>query len=301
MLTELEEFKKLKTQFPKEGTDNGGNENCEWTDHMVDSKNCYWCFDGAEAQDCLYSYCDWRAVGCIDTLWNGICEFCYETSDSIESSNCNFSQYLARSYNMDYCFRCTDCHDCFGCVNLSNKDHCIFNVQYTDEEYDKKVLELKKEKPDVILAQVKEIGLKFPLIQSNFSDNTNSDYVDYVYNSQNSYYCFDSQRANDCYYLSNTNDCSDSVDCNMVNKLEHSLECVDCFECYNCSFCQDCSRCFDSAFLHLCVDCHNCFMCSHLAHAKFCILNVQYTQEEYEQKIKEIKNSLGLKFARATN
>jgi hypothetical protein len=51
-------------------------------------------------------------------------------------------------YNLKSCFNCWDeardleycvysisCHDCFGCVGLYKKQYCIFNKQYTKEEY----------------------------------------------------------------------------------------------------------------------------------------------------------------------
>ena len=35
------------------------------------------------------------------------------------------------------------CSNCFGCTNLRNKQNCIFNVEYTKEEYNKKLDEAK--------------------------------------------------------------------------------------------------------------------------------------------------------------
>jgi ribosomal protein L29 len=197
---------------------------------------------------------------------------------------------------MQYCFDCGSSHDCFGCCHLNNKEFCIFNVQYTEEEYAAKLAELKKQSPEEILKQVGELRKKFPKIQSNFRDNTNSDYVDYVYKSQNAYYCFDSNSLEDCGYLSNTNDCKDSWDCNQANKLEHCAECVDSFECYNCYGAEKSDRCYDSMFIYNCEDSSNLFMCSNLSNAKHCILNVQYTPEEYAAKVAELKNQLGLGF-----
>jgi hypothetical protein len=290
----LKEFEALKTKFPRLGQTGVGNENCDWTDHVRSGKNCYWSFDSAEIQDCLYSYFDWKVTSSIDTQWSAFCERCYELSDSIESSDCYFSGYLAQSYDLQYCFRCTSSHDCFGCVNLHNKEFCIFNVQHTEDEYRAKLPELKKMKPDDVLKKLKELTLKFPTIQSNFVDNQNSDYVDYVNKSTNAYYCFDCNILEDCGYMSNSNECKDCWDGTMAFKLEHCCETVDCEECYNCYGTQDSVRCFDSSYLYGCVDCNNCFMCVNLANAKYCILNVQYTPEEYKKKVAEIKQAQNL-------
>jgi hypothetical protein len=43
---------------------------------------------------------------------------------------------------------CTNCHsssDLFGCVGLRKKQYCILNKQYTKEEYEKLVAEIKKQ------------------------------------------------------------------------------------------------------------------------------------------------------------
>lgn len=297
MATALEDYQALKRRFPRQGTENVNCDNCDWTDRMVNSVNCYWCFDGSDIQESMYSFSEWKVVGCVDTLWNALCERCYEVSDSIESTDCSFCQYIAQCYNMQYCFDCGSSHDCFGCCDLSNKEFCIFNIQYTEEEYHAKVAELKKKSPEEILNQVAELRLKFPVRHSNFSDNTNSEYVDYVYKSKDAYYCFDCNLLEDCGYVSNSNECKDSWDCGPETlKSEHCAESVDSSECYNCYEAQDCHRCYDSSYVYKCVDSNNLFMCSNLSNAKYCILNVQYSPEEYKTKVAEIKNQLGLKF-----
>jgi hypothetical protein len=37
-----------------------------------------------------------------------------------------------------------------------------------------------------------------------------------------------------------------------------------------------------------CDACKNCFGCTGLKHKEYCILNKQYTPEEYEQKVSKI-------------
>ena len=41
----------------------------------------------------------------------------------------------AESRDLEYCSYCVGSSDCFGCVSLSKKQYCIFNKQYTKEEY----------------------------------------------------------------------------------------------------------------------------------------------------------------------
>ena len=58
--------------------------------------------------------------------------------------------------------------------------------------------------------------------------------------------------------------------------IEHSYNCRSC---YYSSGLTDCTFCYD------CKGCSNCFMCANLRQKKYCILNKQYTKEEYEKII----------------
>jgi hypothetical protein len=50
-----------------------------------------------------------------------------------------FCDKTSASNDMQYCDYCFQCHDCFGCVGLRHKQYCVFNKQYTKEEYEKLV------------------------------------------------------------------------------------------------------------------------------------------------------------------
>ena len=62
-------------------------------------------------------------------------------------------------------------------------------------------------------------------------------------------------------------------DCNFV------YDSVNCFSCHKCDQCIECTQC---------VNCRNCAFCVGLTDAQFQILNVQYTEEEYNAKLKEL-------------
>jgi len=65
-----------------------------------------------------------------------------------------------------YCNYCFKCQDCFGCVGLTNKQYCIFNKQYTKEEYEMLV-------PNIIerMKQDKEWGEFVPMSSSGMPYN----------------------------------------------------------------------------------------------------------------------------------
>lgn len=55
---------------------------------------------------------------------------------------------IGESHNLLYCMETKYCNNCFGCVNLYQKDYCIFNKQYTKEEYEIIVPKLIQELED---------------------------------------------------------------------------------------------------------------------------------------------------------
>ncbi len=47
------------------------------------------------------------------------------------------------SYNMEYCINCHNSSNLFGCVGLRKKQYCIFNKQYSKEEYEELVPKIR--------------------------------------------------------------------------------------------------------------------------------------------------------------
>jgi hypothetical protein len=52
------------------------------------------------------------------------------------------SLFCRNSSNVYYSKWCQNCHNIFGCVWLANKKYCIFNKQYSPEEYSHRMTEI---------------------------------------------------------------------------------------------------------------------------------------------------------------
>lgn len=291
----LKEYEALKKRFPRLGTGGDNNTNCPYSDEVYNSTNSFYVFNSGAIDNCFYVYDGAKETSDMDCYFNFQTEQCLESMDSAECNNIHYS-VAVRSYNLDFCHTCFDCHDCFGCVNLQRKSYCIYNVQHTEEEYKGKLKELKKTPKEEILKKVGELRIKFPRLHSFYNESENSEYCDYSYYNNNCYYCFDCAHNENCYYMMcsyRNNNCFDAL---YTVDSEYSAEIIDSATCYGSYNIQHSARCYDSYFLHHCSDCNDCFGCVDLAHKKYCILNVQYTKEEYQKKLTELKESLGLKF-----
>lgn len=136
-------------------------------DFIENSKNCLDCYDMNESQDCRYVIVGVQVKDNYDCSNMYIKpELCYETLGTIEVYNCAYSLFVFHSQNLLYCEYCFHCKDCFGCVGLKRKQYCIFNTQYSKEEYEKLV-------PQIIEGMEKrgEWGFYFPPALSPFGYN----------------------------------------------------------------------------------------------------------------------------------
>lgn len=60
---------------------------------------------------------------------------CYYTSVALNAHNVKFSFVADYSQDCEYIVNCYSCENCFGCVGLNRKKFCIFNKQYSEEDY----------------------------------------------------------------------------------------------------------------------------------------------------------------------
>jgi len=142
------------------------SENCTG-DYIENSQNCLDCYDMTESQDCRYVQ-----VGV--TLKDGYdssniyvnTELCYQTLGTIEAYNVAYCLFVFNCQRMLYCEQCYSCSDCFACVGLMRRKYCIFNKQYSKEDYEALV-------PKIIehMKKTKEWGQFFPPSLSPFGYN----------------------------------------------------------------------------------------------------------------------------------
>lgn len=143
---QLEEMlEQVKKQVPRLNVHQLNNENTTG-DYVYNSKNASGCFDVKDLEDC--GYCDNSVAlkDCYDmsnSYYNS--ELNYEVMSEMNLVNCNFCVTCFDSSNLDHCELVYNSHDCFGCFTMKNAQYCIFNEQYSKEEYFKKVEQIKKE------------------------------------------------------------------------------------------------------------------------------------------------------------
>lgn len=118
-------------------------ENCTG-DAVYNSKNAQDCYNANRLHDCRYVLNSVDVKDTYDMYAYGETELGYEVVTMMNCYNVKFCLYIPNSDNMEYCDTCWSCHFCFGCIGLQNKSYCIFNKQYTREEYEELVPRIKE-------------------------------------------------------------------------------------------------------------------------------------------------------------
>lgn len=279
----FQELNKLISSFPKLPGHVFDSEDCYFCDYVYWSKNARYCFDLAKSSDCLYVYDSILCANCVDCDYAAECELCYESENPFKCFNCNYISDCANLNDSFYCIDCANGRHLFGCLHLRNKSFCIFNRQFTEAEYEEKVSKLKGLPAEKILRFLSEMEKSYPRTQTFSGSNINTEYGNYIYQNKNCYLCFDAYKNEESAYLY---DCANNAAClNMTYSYESNLsyELVDCDRMFNSNFAVFCDNCRDSQYLFRCINCKDCLGCVYLKHKQYCILNRQFTKEEYDK------------------
>ena len=146
--------------------DGNGNDNVTG-DHIVHCRNCIECYDSGDLEDCGYLIFSFKSKDCYDghvVVENS--ELCYGTIATIGQYNTQFTFISFYSKNSQYIDHCQHCEDCFGCSGLKKQKFCIFNKQYSENEY--KALKAKIVKH---MEKTGEWGQQLPAALSPFGYN----------------------------------------------------------------------------------------------------------------------------------
>lgn len=172
------EFNELVLKYPRRYAINFKSVNCTG-DLTTYSKNSRNCFVTKGSEDCAYT--DFAGDSnnqnkdCFDiTLTAGVSE-CYECVVGDHSQLNLFALFSVKSQDIRYTQHCHNCKHCFGCVGLRNANYCIFNKQYTKEEYEQlvpKIIEQMNNMPYVDkMGNVYKYGEFYPIELSPFDYN----------------------------------------------------------------------------------------------------------------------------------
>ncbi|NOS67975.1 MAG: hypothetical protein HOO67_06490 [Candidatus Peribacteraceae bacterium] len=251
----------------------GWNQNCHMcfcTDHSEKSMYCQDCYYAKHTLDCAHSYNLELCYECTD------CSDCYNVRNAQQSANCSDSAYL---------YDCLGCRNCTGCVGLRQKEYCYLNEQLTKDAYEERLKSVFDE------PAYKKLLAAHPRKAMIGLQNERS-FGNYLLNCKNAQACYDCNGMEDSKFCTNMK--GGGKDCYDVYRWGHPAEL--CYECCGVGegvthFLFD-ACCWDGKsdvyYGNYCISSDSCFGCCCIRHKKYCILNKQYTKEQYEELVPKI-------------
>jgi len=294
----FEQLRDLFLKVPRMGIiQQGTNVNSEYTNRASDNKDCYLIFAANQNENCSYGTALWNSKDSMDNYNLRSSELCFECIDCIGCSHLMYSQECKDCTNSAFLLNCRNCSDCFGCTNLRNKSYCVFNEQLTKEEYKNRLAllhindrgNLGKIRSEFLESAKKRI---VPSLVENYSTNVSGNWFAECKNVKAGFNC---ERAEDGKYLFGITDAKDVMDFTYWGQFSELI-----YECSSigrqCSSVFFSNECWDQLIrAQYCVNCHSSsdlFGCVGLRKKQYCILNKQYTKEEYEALVPKIKEQM---------
>ena len=164
--------------------------NSPYNNMVLDLRNCYMLTNSDVDEDCAYGCEIENSRNCVDTNLVDKSEMCYECVNVQNCYRAFYSVDCESSSDIYFCRDCTGCTDCFGCINLRKQSYCIYNEPMgTKEAYHARLAEfgidtgsratLEMLKPQI--ADVWKQGL-YKYMHEKQSEDISGDYI---YNSRN--------------------------------------------------------------------------------------------------------------------
>jgi len=292
----FEQYNKFQKTVPRPNLIVRNCINSNFNNDIQNSKNCYLTFDNRNSENSAYSiYLDdskeiYHSFGQVKSeigYENNLVDNSYQVFFSENSNNCLNSAFL---------FDCKDCKNCFMCTNLRHKKYCFENEQLTKEEYEEKMKKVNLGSRE----EIKKLQTEFQKMKKKaiYRANQNTKNInstgDYNVSDKNCYSCFFTLQCEDMNYYIGGALCRDNYDGIGGQNISQSYESINWsgndsnqvkFSVLT-NYLQNCEYC------DLCKNCSDCFACIGLKNKQFCIFNKQYSEEEYWQKLDEIKTKM---------
>lgn len=272
------------------GSSSNVKNNSVYTNHTSEINNSYFVFEANKIDESYYSSTLKNSSFVVDSMfvWNS--QYLYENIDCYNMYNTFFckNSYLSKfSYFLD---NCNNCSYCIWCTNLVNKEYYLFNKPISQEIYN----EFKQKLSDYkflneFRKKFEEFSKKQIKKSNNLIGSENCSWNNII-NSNNCNNCFDVLECQDSKYCASINYSSDLYDISSYGEESNlMLDSVSVWRYSN-------NILFSSIVwkwenLIYCIDVKkskNCFLCVNLENKQYCILNKQYSKQEYEELVPKI-------------
>lgn len=288
----FDQFTELQKAVPRLGMVSMMNENSAYTNYASYLKNCYLLFTADYNQDCLYGVWVENSKDSVDNLSVDNCDLTYNSFFSQNIYNSSFILNSSQCRDSAFLYDCKSCSKCFLSVGLRNKQYYIENKPYTKEEYEEKLKSYdlgSHQSLDNTKQKFFDMLLNFPRLFMQRTGRVNDSSGNMLTDTENCRECFDIVRGKDCMYVQSALDAKDLQNCCFVIG-EFGYENCECAPVpFQSAFNLNSYTGSNLWYTDTCMNnCQNCFGCISLRHKEYCILNKQYSKDEYEELLPRI-------------
>lgn len=293
----FEQFKKLSDIVPRCALNRDpSNVGSDYMNYGMNMKNSFYSFGGLNSEFVDYSLWPIHTRESQDILISLNCELLYEAVFPEHSSRSSFIYFSKNLMDCQYMYDCRDCVDCIGCVNLRHKKFHVFNVDVGEAVYREfaKKLESGSFKEHAKVKQQFWGLVRSSPVRGERNEHATSGstgiYMVHTKNVRESIWCLEAAESK---WMEFTVKIKDSYDVTIGSFGEqfyntalsgrqswNNICTLNNLASGDCEYSIDLSNCTD------------CFGCIGLSNKKFCILNAQYTEEEYRKLVTKIKDKM---------
>ena len=270
------------------------NKNSPYVNYIAQAKDCYYCFGGGFSENIMFSNLGIECKDSAEIFFSTNCEFCYEILNCERCFKIYFGNNLKDCMNSYFLQDCVNCNECIMSCNLRNKSYFYKNKQLTKEEYLVKKEEFLKQFYGDFASVKEEFKAILEISPKRFanilkSNNCTGNNITECSNVKNS---FNVKVSENCKYclevLLSAKDIydSNSMGINIQNIYETMTGSVNISNSF--FSCVTRNNSMNISYSYFMTSCSNCFACIGLRNKSYCILNKQYTKEEYEELVPKI-------------
>ncbi len=286
----FEQFSELQKDVPRVALISLGNENSPYTTGTGYCKNCHLINSSEYCEDCFYGKLLQTCKDAVDCTYLYDSQLCYQCFSVYKSYHCIYVSYSNNCSDCYFSENLTGCRNCFLCTNLSNKEYHFMNKPLSKEEYVKRVNEFLGSHQN--FEQAKKLLQKLKLDRVHkYANVVSSEQCsgDFIQNSRNCSNCYDVTGSEDCANVWVGVEAKDCFDCsNIYVKPQLGYQFLGTIEGYHVAFSTYVFHSSDVLYSDQIYNCKNVFACAGLKKKEYCILNKQYTKEEYEKLVPKI-------------
>lgn len=286
----FEQWRELQLKVPVNASRNVVEPENSIAQFSMGDQNSYFVFSGTSKNSFYLNDCQ-ETDDCMDCNAGINIVECYRVSHSSRLYRCQFVLESYDCFNSSFLFDCRNCEFCFGAANQRNKKYLWWNEQLTKEEWERRRNEVDLGRYDVLRENEQKL---YDLINTkavwpeNFNEKTSDSVGEYLIECSDCPYTSFGRGGHHNYWCFGVWNARDNAFSTAVPG-DNNFQAGPLNQSANCKFSPFVIRCDDMEYCYSCYDCEHCFGCVGLSRKKFCILNKQYSEEEYWRAVDALK------------